>query len=135
MSRVYHLFVLLALVAACERPDDQARARVAAGRALRGTLAYPRSSAVNVAAGEEAAQLSMTSPDSVAMIVAWFRKALPLNGWVIQREAAAAGGAVTLYAQKGERPLWITLRPNVGGSGTTYTMIGEIGAGADSTYH
>jgi hypothetical protein len=33
---------------------------------------------------------------------------------------------MTLYAQKGDRPLWITFRPNVGGPGTTYTMIGEI---------
>ncbi len=128
MSRAARLLIVLALLAACERPGDPARARVAAGRALRGTLSYPRSSMVNVAAGEEAAQLTMTSPDSVAMIVAWFRRALPLNGWVIQRETAGGGaqGTVTLYAQKGDRPLWITLRPNVGAAGTTYTMIGEI---------
>ena len=126
MSRAYPLVVVLALLAACERSGDPARARVAAGRALSGALAYPRSSAVTVAAGEEAAQLTMTSPDSVAMIIAWFRRALPLNGWVIQREAGGAGGSVTLYAQKGARPLWITLQPNVGAAGTTYTMIGEI---------
>ncbi|MGH8623682.1 MAG: hypothetical protein ACRET3_16265, partial [Burkholderiales bacterium] len=121
MSRACHVIIVLALLAACERPGDRARARVAASRALSGTLAYPRSTAVNVAAGEEAAQLTMTSPDSVAMIVAWFRRALPLNGWVIQREAGGAGGSVTLYAQKGERPLWITLQRNVGAPGTTYT--------------
>lgn len=128
MSHSSRLLIVLALLAACERPGDPARARVAAGRALRGTLSYPRSSMVNVAAGEEAAQLTMTSPDSVAMIIAWFRRALPLNGWVIQRETAGgeAQGTVTLYAQKGDRPLWITLRPNVGAAGTTYTMIGEI---------
>ncbi len=131
MSRVSHVLVVLALIAACDRPSEQARARTAAGRALSGALAYPRSSPVSVTAGEEAAQLSLTSPDSVAMVAAWFRRALPLNGWVIQREAAGAAGSVTLYAQKGVRPLWITLRPNVGAAGTTYTMIGEIPA--DST--
>jgi hypothetical protein len=132
MFRASQLLIVLALLAACERPGDSERARVAAGRALSGTLAYPRSTPVTVAAGEEAAQLTMTSQDSLPVIVAWFRRALPLNGWVIQREATGGVGGrtgdVTLYAQKGDRPLWITLRPNVGAVGTTYTMIGEIPA-------
>ena len=131
MSRACQLFIVLALLAACERPGDSERARVATGRALSGTLAYPRSTPVTVAAGEEAAQLTMTSQDSLPVIVAWFRRALQLNGWVIQREATGPAGDVTLYAQKGDRPLWITLRANVGAVGTTYTMIGEIPA--DST--
>ena len=128
MPRAPHLVVVLALLVACDRPGDTGRAREAVGRALSGTLAYPQSTPVTVAAGEEAAQLTMTSPDSVAVIVAWFKNALPLNGWVIQRETAGTGGSVTLVAQKGERPLWITLRPNIGAAGSTYTMIGEIPA-------
>ena len=133
MSRAYHLILAAALLAACDRPGDPARDRVATGRALSGTLAYPRSSMVNVAAGEEAAQLTMTSPDSVAAIAGWFRKSLPANGWTIQRETAAGQGGVAIYAQKGDRPLWITLRPNVGATGTTYTMIGEIPTDSTST--
>lgn len=131
MLRAYHLVVVLTLLAACDRPGDPERARKAAGRALSGALTYPRSTPVTVAAGEEAAQLTMTSPDSVPMIVAWFRQALPLNGWIIQKEAGGAGGEMSLYAQKGARPLWITFRPNVGAAGTSYTMTGEIPA--DST--
>jgi len=131
MPRASQLFIVLVLVAACERPGESERTRVATGRALSGTLAYPRSTPVTIAAGEEAAQLTMTSQDSVPVIVTWFRRALPLNGWVIQREATGRAGDVTLFAQKGDRPLWITLRPSVGAAGTTYTMIGEIPA--DST--
>jgi hypothetical protein len=126
MCRPHSLLIVLALLAACDRPGDPARARVAASQALRGALAYPRSTPVTVAAGEEAAQLTLTSPDSLAAIADWFRRALPLNGWVIQRQGRGQGGEMTLYAQKGDRPLWITFRPNVGGPGTTYTMIGEI---------
>jgi hypothetical protein len=131
MFRAYSLIVVLALLAACDRPGDPERARKAASRALSGALTYPRSTPVTVAAGEEAAQLTMTSPDTMPSVVAWFRRALPLNGWVIQREASGPGAQMSLYAQKGERPLWITFRPNVGAVGTTYTMIGEIPA--DST--
>ncbi|HWC73284.1 MAG TPA: hypothetical protein VG454_05035 [Gemmatimonadales bacterium] len=126
MSRQYRFLILVALLAACERPGDPQRARVAAGRALRGSLTYPRSTMVDVAAGEEAAQLTMTSPDSVGMVVDWFRRALPMNGWTIQRQAAGTGGTFSLYAKNGTRPLWITFRPNVGAAGSSYTMIGQI---------
>jgi hypothetical protein len=34
-----------------------------------------------------------------------------------------------MYAEHGQRPLWVTVRPNVGGPGSTYTMIGAIVAG------
>jgi hypothetical protein len=131
MSRVYRLAIVLALLGACERPGNPEQTRRAAGRALQGTLAYPRSTPVTVAAGEEAAELTLTSPDSVAVIVAWFRQALPLNGWKVERVTPGRGGEMTLYAQQGDRPLWITLRPNVGAAGTTYTMVGAIPA--DST--
>jgi hypothetical protein len=33
---------------------------------------------------------------------------------------------------KGTRPLWVTLRPNVGAAGTTYTVIGAVVAEGDS---
>jgi len=33
-------------------------------------------------------------------------------------------GGITIYAEQGKRPLWITLHPTVGGPGTTYNLIG-----------
>jgi hypothetical protein len=81
---------------------------------------------VSVSAGEEAAQLVMTSPDSVTVVAKWFLRALPLNKWDVKRTVDDRQGTVTIYAEQGKRPLWLTLRPNVGGSGTTYTMIGVI---------
>jgi hypothetical protein len=81
---------------------------------------------VSMSAGEEAAQLVMTSPDSVTVIAKWFIQALSLNKWDVKRTVSDAGGTVTIYAEQGKRPLWLTLRPNTGGPGTTYTMIGVI---------
>jgi hypothetical protein len=60
----------------------------------------------------------------VDTVAAWYHRMLPLNGWELQSDAKAPDGTVSLFAQKGDKPLWITLRPNAGGPGTTYTLIG-----------
>jgi hypothetical protein len=126
MSRASGFVVVLALVAACERPGSDEQSRQLAGKALSGALTYPRSAMVSVSAGDEAAQLVMSSPDSVNVIAAWFLQALRLNHWDVKRTISDRSGTVTIYAERDTRPLWLTLRPNVGGPGTTYTMIGVI---------
>jgi len=62
-------------------------------------------------------------------VAAWFRQALKLNGWTLQSDLTGRDGTVTLYAEQAKRPLWITLKANVGGPGTTYTVIGGIVGG------
>lgn len=126
MIRATQVLVVLALLAACERPGGPEQTRRAAGRALSGALAYPRSTLVSVSAGSEAAQLIMSSPDSVTVVAKWFLRVLPLNQWDVKRTVDDGRGTITIYAEQAKRPLWLTLRPSVGGPGTTYTMIGVI---------
>jgi hypothetical protein len=126
MTRASAFIVALALLVACERPGDTERTRQLAGRALTGTLTYPASTMVSLSAGEEAAELVMSSADSIAVIVKWFQRALPANHWDVKRTTPERDGNVTIYAERDKRPLWIRLRPNVGGPGTTYRMIGVI---------
>lgn len=126
MTRAAVFILTCAALLACERPGSPEQTRRRAGQALQGTLAYPRSTMVSVSAGEEAAQLVMSSPDSVQVVSRWFVRALGMNNWDVKRNIADANGTVTIYAEQNKRPLWLTLRPNVGGPGTTYTMIGVI---------
>jgi len=126
MTRAACLVLLCAALFACERPGSPEQTRRLAGQALQGTLAYPRSTMVSVSAGEEAAQLVLSSPDSVEVVAKWFVRALGLNNWDVQRNITDKNGTVTIYAEQNKRPLWLTLRPNVGGPGTTYTMVGVI---------
>ena len=126
MIRTPAVVLCCAALIACERPGGAEATRRAAGRALEGTLAYPRSTMVSVSAGEEAAQLVMSSPDSVAAVARWFVQALSQNNWDVKRTVTDRTGTVTIYAEQDKRPLWLTLRPNAGGPGTTYTMIGVI---------
>ena len=126
MSRATALVLICAALIGCERPGGPEQTRRLAGQALQGTLAYPRSTMVSVSAGEEAAQLVMSSPDSVTVVSKWFLRALAMNNWEVKRTLSDANGTVTIYAEQHKRPLWLTLRPNVGGPGTTYTMIGVV---------
>lgn len=120
-------FCVAAVATACRRPNDAEQARRAAARALTGVLVYPQSSVVNVAAGEEAAELTLAARAPVTSVAAWYRRALENNGWTIKREHVVSG-LTTLYAeQQGtSRPLWISIRPAVGGPGATYTLVGTL---------
>ena len=130
MSRTFVVLTVLACaVGGCER-RGQIDSRVVVRKALRGALAYPRSTLVSMTSGSDAGQLELTSPDAVETVARWFRMALPMNGWKLESDAKAGDGTVSIYAQKGSQPLWITLKPTVGTPGTTYTM---IGAAIDST--
>jgi hypothetical protein len=131
-------FAFLGLViVACERRQPP-NPRPMVQKALSGVLVYPLSTEVEIAAGDEAAQVTMTTADPVDRVAAWFRRALVLNGWTLQSDLTNRDGSIAIAAAQGKRPLWVTLRPNVGGPGTTYTVIGAVvegdsGRGRDST--
>jgi hypothetical protein len=126
------LAILLMLCAACERPGERTSERALAAKLLSGVLAYPRSTLVGVSAGQDAAQVTLTTPAQLSSVAAWYREALKLNGWQVRTDQAMADGSIAIYADSGRRPLWITLRPNAGAPGTTYTLVGAI-LGADTT--
>src|SRR6266496_4069721 len=130
MSRAAPLLLVLPLlVAGCERRADGGQERTFAARALRGVLAFPQSSLISVAAGEEAAEVVLTTPVAMPDVAQWYRTNLPANGWELKTDQVDRAGAVTMYAEKGKRPLWLTLRANAGGAGTTYTLVGAVVAG------
>jgi hypothetical protein len=133
MSRYRSLLFGILLIAACERPNRSAQARLHAAEALRGVLAYPQSSLLSVSAGSEAAELRLTSPASVDVIAAWYRQALPLNKWQVKTDAKDRFGVVTIYAEREKRPLWITLEPSSSGSGSTYRLIGVFNIDSTKT--
>ena len=125
MSRLLALVSLVALGAsACERPAERTDDRQLAARVMTGLLAYPRSTVVNVSTGHDAAQVTLATPEQPDRVAAWYREMLRLNGWELQSDGVTNEGSVSIYAEKGKQPVWITLRATVGGPGTTYTLIG-----------
>jgi len=125
------LLLAVAVTTACERrraPDPRPMVR----QALRGVIVYPQSMQIGMAAGEDAAQITLTTPDSIGRVASWFRQALMVNRWTLESDVTGNDGTVSIAAQRGKRPLWITLRPNSGAPGTTYTIIGAVVVDADS---
>ena len=98
-------------------------------QALHGMLIYPRSTTVSMTAGEDAAQVTLSTADSVERVAGWFREVLRLNGWALQSDVTNRDRSIAIAATKGARPLWITLQPNVGAAGTTYSIIGAVVSG------
>jgi len=127
MLRPLHLVTSVALIAglgACDRPNYDPRPVLA--EAMKGLLAYPHSTLVNMTAGADAGQADLTSVDSVEQVARWFRDFLRQNNWEVQNDQRAPDGSISLYAQQGKRPIWISMHPNVGGPGTSYTVISGI---------
>ncbi len=81
-----------------------------------------------MAAGDQAAQLTLTSRDSLAKIANWYREVFQLNKWTLESDLTNADGSVSIMATRDARTVWLTLHPNVGAEGTTYTLIGAIPA-------
>ena len=118
-------FIFLALAVACDRqkePDPRAMVQ----KAMQGVLVYPLSTEVGIAAGADAAQVTLATVDSVGKVAGWFRRALLANGWTLVSDVTSPDGSIALSATQGKRPLWITLHPNVGAPGTTFTVIGAV---------
>jgi len=123
MSRFSALLLLTGLCAACDRSAGERQEREFAATLLHGLLAYPQSSVVSVARGSDVAQATLSTAAPVQTVATWYRQMLRMNGWELQNDAVMNDGSVAIFAQQGKRPLWITLKANAGGSGTTYTVI------------
>lgn len=119
------IFCALAVLSAtaCERRHD-AESRAMAVRVLQGVLVFPGSQVVSVASGTDAAQVELSTPASVAAVALWYHQALRLNGWDLKSDGKLPDGGVTIYAEQGKRPLWITIHPAVGEPGARYNLIG-----------
>jgi hypothetical protein len=124
MPRSFILCALAALsITACERRHE-AESRAMAVRVLQGVLVYPGSRVVSIASGADAAQVELSSTASPDAVATWYRQVLRLNGWALKSDGKLADGGITIYAEQGKRPLWITVHPAVGEPGTTYNLIG-----------
>lgn len=126
MPRPVIVLLAAALLAApaCERPSRDQADRELAARALPDMLLYPQSAVVRVSAGTEAAEVTLTAPAGADEVASWYRRFLVSNDWQLQSEGRQPDGALVIHAIKEGRPLWVTVRPSVGGPGTTYTLVG-----------
>src|SRR2546427_248109 len=70
--------------------------------------------------------LHVPRPGALKNVAAWYRVNLKLNDWDMKGDQLMADGSIALYAVRRGKPLWISLRRNNGGPGTTYTLVGTL---------
>ena len=131
LRRLLPFLIATLAVAGCQRPSPVSRHTIA--RSLRGVLVYPRSSLVDMASGDSAGQLTLSSPDAPDTVASWFRVSLSLNHWALQSDARQPDGSILIYAERGSQPLWISIQRSPGAPGSSYTVTGAIAGSADST--
>ncbi len=131
MRRSVWIAGIVALLAACDRPARVPPEQTAAA-ALKGVPFYPGSSPITVAASADAGQVVLATAAAVQDVATWYRRKLAASGWELRSDAVTSDGSIAIYADSGTRPLWITLKANAGGAGTTYILVGAI-PGLDST--
>lgn len=105
--------------------------REASGELLAGIPALPRSAPASISAGADAVEAGYTStlpPDSVA---AWYRRWFIKDGWHINGDLPAAG-SVTLYVEKGRRPIWLIIRPLADHQGSVFSVVAAEDSAAAS---
>lgn len=118
------------LLVGCERPNSgPPPSYVAAAKAFADLVHPPGSQLLSTAAGTEAAEANYTNPAPPDSIAAWYRRELVKRGFELERESVRGDGSIVIYARKQrEHPLWVTVRPAVGGPGTSFTLVGVVPA-------
>ena len=102
-------------------------------QSLQGVLVYPRSQVVSMSSGDSVGQIALVSPDAPDSVASWFRQFLVLNSWTLQSDGRQGDGSIAMYAERATKPLWISIRQNSGGPGSSYTLTGAIVGSRDTT--
>src|SRR5258707_3805961 len=94
------LVLLLIAAAACNRPQPP-DTRATLRQSLHGVLVYPRSTLIDLASGSDAAQVTLTTLDSVADVAPWFPSQLNLHRWALQSDRTDGDGSIAIPGPKG----------------------------------
>jgi hypothetical protein len=81
---------------------------------------------VSRAGSEEALQIvlrSQQSPDDIAL---YYRSIFTHAPWHLVSDQQSPDGSLTMYAESGGPPMWVTIRKAVGTNGTTIEISGAV---------
>lgn len=113
--------VLLSLaLAACAESKKQ----VNLSEAIPNLPLPPGGAFISQEGGEEALKLHFRSPVGPDSVAAYYRAVLARPPWHLVRDASAADGTITLYAEQSGPPLWVIIRKSEGSTGSYVDIAG-----------
>lgn len=82
--------------------------------------------------GVDALQLTFASTMSREDVAKYYRSSLPGNGWDLVSDQETGQGEISIYAERGEVPIWIGIRRDSVTGGSLVRISGAV-TGSDST--
>jgi hypothetical protein len=89
----------------------------------------PQAQFVSRSGGADALQITVRTPMRPDVIATYYRTVLKSDGWKLINDAKDRGGAVVLFAQRENRPLWVRVRLDPGSGGSLVDLAGAVVAG------
>jgi hypothetical protein len=121
-SKSWLAALALALAACGEKPPSPPKMADVFGR----LPIPPQASFVSRSGGADALQITLRTPLRPDQIATYYRSVFKNDGWKLINDAKDRGGAVVLFAQRENRPLWVRVRLDAGTGGALVDLAGAV---------
>jgi hypothetical protein len=124
-SKIWLAALCVTLVACGEKPPSTPRLAE-----VFGLLPLPqRATFVSRSGGTDAIQITVRTPARPDSVAAYYRAVFKAGDWKLINDTKDKDGAVVILAQRKNRPLWVRVRADNGGSGSLVDLAGAVVAG------
>jgi hypothetical protein len=89
----------------------------------------PKPSFVSRSGGADAIQITVRTPLRADSVAFYYRSVFKANDWKLINDDKNRDGTVVLFAQRKDRPLWVRVRADNGGTGSLVDLAGALVAG------
>jgi hypothetical protein len=86
----------------------------------------PQASFVSRSGGADALQITVRTPIRPDAIATYYRSVLKQDEWKLLNDTKDKSGAVLLFAQRRNRPLWVRVRLDRGTGGSLVDLAGAV---------
>jgi hypothetical protein len=86
----------------------------------------PGATFVSRSGGADAIQVTLRTPLRADSVAVYYRSTFKTNDWKLINDAKDKDGAVVLFAQRKDRPLWVRVRADNSGSGSLVDLAGAV---------
>jgi hypothetical protein len=121
-SRIWLAALCVALVACGEKPARTPKI----SEVFPQLPIPPQASFVSRAGGTDALQITLRTPVQPDAIAVYYRSVFKTNEWKLINDAKDQDGAVVLFAQRRNHPLWVRVRADSAGGGSLVDLAGAI---------
>jgi hypothetical protein len=123
-SKIWLLGLSVALLACGDKPAAPKTPSV--GQVFPQLPIPPNAEFVSKAGGTDALQITLRTPVGPEAVAVFYRTVFKSNQWKLLNENKDGNGAVILFAQRKQTPLWVRVRADSSSGGSLVDLAGAI---------